>query len=93
MEFEVGIHDGAYKGRWHSHGHFIGRKTMTVQQKTYSDIHGYCRARVEHLFAGLWSWRVVRDISLGSHEDLVCFWHVHVCFSRVGWISGWSWES
>ena len=25
-------------------------------------MHGYYRARVEHLFAHLWSWRVVRDI-------------------------------
>ena len=26
------------------------------------DIHGYYRACIEHLFASLWSWRVVRDI-------------------------------
>ena len=34
MEFEVGIHDGAHKGRLYSHVPFIGRKTLTVQQKT-----------------------------------------------------------
>ena len=39
MEFEVDIHDGAYKGRLHSHVFFIGCKTLTVQQKTYNDIH------------------------------------------------------
>ena len=54
MKFEVGIHDGAYKGRLHSHLPFIGRQTLTVWQK-YDDIHEYYRARVEHLFAHLWS--------------------------------------
>ena len=44
MEFEVGIHNGAYKGSLHSHVPFIGRKTLNVQQKTYNDIHGYYRA-------------------------------------------------
>ena len=34
MKFEVGIHDGAFKGTLHSHVPFIGRKTLTVQQKT-----------------------------------------------------------
>ena len=47
---------GADKGRLHSHISFMGRKTPTVRQKTYDDIHGYYKARVEHLFAGLWSW-------------------------------------
>ena len=46
MEFEGGIHDGACKGRLHSHVSFIGRKTLTVRQKSYDDIHTYCRARV-----------------------------------------------
>ena len=92
MEFEVDIRDGAYEGRLHSHTPFIGRKTLTVRQKTYHDIHWYYGARLEHLFAGLWSWRVVHDIWLGSYEDFVCFCHVHVCFPRGGWISGWSRE-
>ena len=64
-EFQMGIHGGAYKGRLHSQVPFIGCKTLTVWQKTYTDIHGYCRARVKHLFASLWSWRVVCDIRLG----------------------------
>ena len=34
----------------------------------YNDVHGYSGARVEHLFAHLWSQRVVRDIWLGSHQ-------------------------
>ena len=60
MEFEVGIHDGAYEGRLHSQVPSIGQKTLVVPQKTSndiplipsSDIHG-CGARVEHLFAHL----------------------------------------
>ena len=55
----VGIHDGADEGGLHSHVPFIGGKTLTVRQKTYNDIHAYYRARVEHLFAGLWSWWVL----------------------------------
>ena len=31
MEFEVGIHDGAYKRRLHSLVLLIGRKTLTVR--------------------------------------------------------------
>ena len=65
MEFEVGIHDGARKGRLHSHVPFIGCKTLTVRQHTSNDIHGHYRARVEHLSARHWSWWVVRDILVG----------------------------
>ena len=82
MEFEVGAHDGAYKGRLHSHVPFIGRKTLTMRQKTYNDVHGYYRARVEHLFAHLWSWRVVRDIWLGSHQDLHANTRILLHFSQ-----------
>ena len=84
MEFEVSIHDGAHKGKMHSHVPFIGRKTLTVRQKTYTDIHGYYRAS----FAFPWSWRVVRDIWLGSHGYFCYFCYVHVCFPRGGLISG-----
>ena len=90
MEFEVGAHDGAYKGRLHSHVPFIGRKTLTMRQKTYNDVHGYYRARVEHLFAHLWSWRVVRDIWLGSHQNLhantriLCTFHSSCCEGGKG---------
>ena len=93
VDFEVGRHDGAYKGRLHFHIPLFGRKSLIVQQKTYNGIHGYYRAWVEHSFACLWSWRVVRDIWLGSHEDFCCLCHVHVCFPRGGWISGWPRES
>ena len=82
MEFEVGAHDGAYKGRLHSHVPFIGRKTLTMRQKTYNDVHGYYRAWVEHLFAHLWSWRVVHDIWLGSHQDLHANTRILLHFSQ-----------
>ena len=71
-----------YKGRLHSHVPFIGRKTLTMRQKTYNDVHGYYRARVEHLFAHLWSWRVVRDIWLGSHQDLHANTRILLHFSQ-----------
>ena len=45
MEFEVGVHDGTNKGQLHSHVPFIGRKTLTMLQKAYNDVHGYYRAR------------------------------------------------
>ena len=40
-KLEVGIHDGAYRGRLHSHILFIDGKTISVRQKTYDDIHGH----------------------------------------------------
>ena len=57
-------------------------KYLTVRQKTYNDVHGYYRARVEHLFAHLWSWRVVRDIWLGSHQDLHANTRILLHFSQ-----------
>ena len=33
MEFEVGVHDGAHKGRLHSQFPFIGPKTLTALQR------------------------------------------------------------
>ena len=56
-----------------SHIPFIGCKPLTVRQKSCNDIHRYYGAWVEYWFAGLWSWRVVRDIWLGSYEDLSVF--------------------
>ena len=34
-DFEVGRHDGAYKGRLHSHTPFIGRKAITKREKEW----------------------------------------------------------
>ena len=84
----MGIHDGAYNGRLHFRVPFIGHKTLSVWQKTHNDIHGYCRARVEYLFACLWSWRVVRNIWLGFREDFCCLCHMHGCFPEVGGFQG-----
>ena len=52
MDYEIGSMDGAYKGRLHVAWPFIGRKTLTERQKEYKDVHGFYRARIEHLFGG-----------------------------------------
>ena len=46
--------------RLHTAVPYIGRKTLTDDQQEYNDVHGFYRARVEHLFARLWQWRIVR---------------------------------
>ena len=67
LEFEVVAHD-VHKERLHSHVPFIAHKTLAVRQKTYNDIYGFYRERVEFFFACLW--KVVCDIWPRSHEDL-----------------------
>ena len=62
--------DGAYKGRLHVAWPFIGRKTLTERQKEYNDVHGLYRARIEHLFARMWHWGIVRNIWRGSGTEL-----------------------
>ena len=52
--------DGAYKGRLHVVWPFIGRKMLTERQKEYNNVHGFFRARIEHLFARMWYWGIVR---------------------------------
>ena len=46
------------------------------------------KTRVEHLFAHLWSWRVVRDIWLGSHEDFAGFAMCMCASIEVGGFQG-----
>ena len=43
FDFEVGGHDGAYKGRIHVIVPLIGRKngTLTARQQCYNDVHGW----------------------------------------------------
>ena len=36
----------------------------------YNDVHGFYRARIEHLFARLWHWGIVRNIWRGSGTEL-----------------------
>ena len=62
--------DGAYKGRLHVAWPFIGRKTLTERQKEYNDVHGFYRARIEHLFARMWHRGIVRNIWRGSGTEL-----------------------
>ena len=79
FDFEVGGHDGAYKGRIHVIVPFIGRKngTLTARQKCHNDVHVWYRARIEQLFARLWHWGLVRNIWRGGPNEL------HFFFSRV----------
>ena len=70
MDYEIGSMDGAYKGRLHVAWPFIGRKTFTERQKDYNDVHGFYRARIEHLFARMWHWGIVRNIWRGSGTEL-----------------------
>ena len=72
FDFEVGGHDGAYKGWIHVIVPFIGRKngTLTARQQCYNDVHGWYRARIEQLFARLWHWGLVRNIWRGSPNEL-----------------------
>ena len=74
FDFEIGAHDGAYKGRLHTVVPYIGRKTLTDDQQEYNDVHGFYRARVEHIFARLWQWRIVRNVWTRSATEL----HGHV---------------
>ena len=70
MDYEIGSMDGAYKGRLHVAWPFIGRKMLTERQKEYNDVHGFYRARIEHLFARMWYWGIVRNIWRGSGTEL-----------------------
>ena len=62
MDYEIGSMDGAYKGRLYVAWPFIGRKTLIELQKEYNDVHGFYRARIEHLFARMWHRGIVRNI-------------------------------
>ena len=74
FDFEIGAHDGAYKGRLHTAVPYIGRKTLTDDQQEYNDVHGFYRARVGHLFARLWQWRIVCNVWTRTATEL----HGHV---------------
>ena len=52
FDFEVGGHDGAYKGQVHVTVPFMGRKngTLMARQLLYNDVHGWHRTHIEHLF-------------------------------------------
>ena len=68
------MNDGTYKGRIHAAMPFIGRKNLSDNQQEYNDVHGFYCARVEHLFARLWHWKIVCNVWMGSARDL----HQHV---------------
>ena len=52
-DYDLGANDGADKGCIHTAVPFIGRNNLTKQQQEYTDVHGYHRARIEHLFGRL----------------------------------------
>ena len=54
----------------------IGRKSLSEAQQEYTDIHGFYHARVEHLLACLWQWRIIRNVWIGSAAEL--HGHVHI---------------
>ena len=49
---------------------FIGPKTLTEQQREHNDVHGFYRACIEHLFARMWHWGIIRNIWRGSSNEL-----------------------
>ena len=70
-ELGLGTHNPRFvAGRVHVAWPFIGRKTLTERQKEYNDVHGFYRARIEHLFARMWHWGIVRNIWRGSGTEL-----------------------
>ena len=70
MDYEIGSMDGAYKGRLHVVCPFIYRKTLMERQQECNDVHGFCRAHIEHLFAHMWHWSIIRNIWRGSGTEL-----------------------
>ena len=70
FDFEVGLHDGAYKGRIHMVVPFWGRGNLTDRQQQYNDVHSWYHARVEHIFAQLWQWKIVHNIWQGGEREL-----------------------
>ena len=62
--------DGAYKGHIHTVVPFWGRGKLTYRQQGYNNVHGWYCARVEHIFAQLWQWKVVRNVCQGGEQEL-----------------------
>ena len=44
-DFELGAHDGAYKGRLQTAVLYMGRKTLSEDQQEYNDVHGFYRGK------------------------------------------------
>ena len=81
FDFEVGGHDGAYKGRIHVIVPFIGRNngTLTARQQCYNDVHGWYRARSCLLGCGIGVWlgtsSVAAPMSCTSQSVFCCILH------------------
>ena len=70
FDFKVGLHDGAYKGCIHIVVPFWGSRKLTDRQQQHNDVHSWYGARVEHIFAQLWQWKVVRNVWQGGEQEL-----------------------
>ena len=77
FDFEVGDHDGAYRGCVHVIVPFNGRKNdnLSARQRSCNDVHGWYKAQIEQLFAHLLHWGLIRDIWCGGPNKL----HQSVC--------------
>ena len=59
------------KARLMSLCHF-GRKNgaFPAREQSYNHVHGWYRARIEHLFGQLWHWGLVRNIWHDGLDEL-----------------------
>ena len=82
FDYEVGGHDGAYKGRLNVIAPFIGRKNLSDRQQCYNDVHGFYRSRIEQVFGHLWHWGLVRNIWRGGANELHQFVRILLHFTQ-----------
>ena len=82
FDFEVGGHDGAYKGQIHVIVPFIGRKNGTLTARQQSYMHGWYRAHIEQPFARLWHWGLVRNMWRGGPNELHQSVHILLHFTQ-----------
>ena len=83
FDFELGGHDGAYKGQIHVIVPFIGRKngTLTARQQCYNDVHVWYRAHIEQPLLGCGIWvclgtsGVAAPMSCTSQSVFCCILH------------------
>ena len=48
---------------WYGHL-LVEKKILTERQKEYNDVHGLCRAHIEHLFARMCHWVIERNAAI-----------------------------
>ena len=60
---------------WNFEDVLIDPKCIGKAQQEDKHVHRYFCARVEHLFARLWKWRIIRNMWMGAATEL----HGHLC--------------